>query len=227
METILSQESEEYIEAIYKIQKRNGIAKTSELAKELHVVPGSITNTITHLETHDLVEHKPYRGVRLTKKGEKLALDIIRRHRLAERLLTDILDAKWNEVHENACKLEHALTQEVVDLLEKKLGNPKICPHGNPIPTKNGEIEEEQCHPLTEMELDEFCSIAKITDENKEKLQKLAEKGIKLNIPIHIIRKKPSTIILCVNGKECSLPYSDASSIWVKRSGRNNHAIQT
>ncbi len=192
--------------------------KTNDLAKELHVVPGSITNTIAHLEKHALVEHKPYRGVKLTAKGEKLALDIIRRHRLAERLLTDILDAKWNEVHENACKLEHALTKEVADLLEKKLGNPKICPHGNPIPTKNGEIEEEQSLPLTEMELNQSCNVAKITDENREKLEKLANKGIKLGILIHVIRKNPSTIVLCVDGKECSISRSDASSIWVKPS---------
>jgi len=218
MEILPSQESEEYIEAIYKIQKRSGVAKTNELAKELHVVPGSITNTITHLEKHNLVEHKPYRGVRLTKQGEKLALDIVRKHRLAERLLTDILDAKWNEVHESACRLEHALTEEVVDLLEKKLGNPKLCPHGNPIPTKNGKIEEEHSLPLTEVELNEFCNVAKITDEHKEKLEKLADKGITLGIPIHIIRKNPSTVTLCVDGKECSLSYSDASSIWVKPS---------
>src|SRR3972149_11503206 len=120
METGLSSEAEEYVEAIYKLQKSSGVAKTGELAEELRVVPGSITNTIKHLEKHGLVEHKPYRGVKLTAKGKKQALDIIRRHRLAERLLTDILGSKWDEVHENACKLEHALTKDVAKLLEKR-----------------------------------------------------------------------------------------------------------
>jgi len=101
-------------------------------------VPGSVTNTIQHLKKRGLVKHKPYRGVTLTAKGEKIALNILRRHRLAERLLTDVLNAEWSSVHEDACKLEHALTREVVTLLERKLGYPKSCPHGNPIPSENG-----------------------------------------------------------------------------------------
>ena len=143
METVLSYEAEEYVEAIYRLQKQSGVAKTKELAEELKVVPGSITNTIEHLEKHDLVKHEPYRGVRLTKKGEKLALDIIRRHRLAERLFTDILNVEWSEAHESACKLEHALTKDVLPMLEKRLEHPKFCPHCNPIPTEKGEMAEE------------------------------------------------------------------------------------
>lgn len=216
MTTELSYDAEEYVEAIYKLQKRSGVAKTKELAAELDVVPGSITNTIEHLEKHDLVEHEPYRGVKLTAKGEALALHIIRRHRLAERLLTDILDADWSDVHENACKLEHALTEEVITLLEKKLEYPAVCPHGNPIPSEHGEIEEQECYPLTEMRLNEICKVVKISDENREKLQLLASKGIKPNATIHIAKRKGARLILCVDGKERSLSYSDASSVWVK-----------
>jgi DtxR family Mn-dependent transcriptional regulator len=212
----LSYEAEEYIEAIYKLQKRSGVAKTKELAEELHVVPGSITNTIEHLEKHGLVKHKPYRGVELTAKGESLALNILRRHRLAERLLTDILDAQWSDVHESACKLEHALTKEVITLLEKRLGNPRFCPHGNPIPTEHGEVEEEECYPLTKIGLNVICVVAKVTDEKREKLLTLASKGIKPDAPIHVVQKNPSNIVLCVAGKEHTLTYDDASSIWVK-----------
>ena len=129
METVLSYEAEEYVEAIYRFQKRSAVAKTKELAEELHVVPGSITNTIEHLEKHGLVKHVPYRGVRLTVKGERLAVDILRRHRLAERLLTDVLNVEWSDVHESACKLEHALTKDVITLLEKKLENPRSEEH--------------------------------------------------------------------------------------------------
>lgn len=226
MQTQLSYDAEEYVEAIYRLQKRSGVAKTKELAEELSVVPGSITNTIEHLEKHSLVEHEPYRGVKLTAKGEKLALDILRRHRLAERLLTDILEAEWSEVHESACKLEHALTKDVISLLEKRLGNPKSCPHGNPIPTEKGEVEEEECRPLTEVNLNEMCKVAKITDEAREKLQALANKGIKPEIPIHVIKRKPSEMILCVAGKDCVLSYDDASRVWVKIAKRNTHALQ-
>jgi len=225
MESKLSHEAEEYVEAIYKLQKRRGIAKTKELAKELRVVPGSITNTIEHLEKHGLVKHEPYRGVELTAKGEKLALDIIRRHRLAERLLTDILDAEWSDVHENACKLEHALTKEVVTLLEKRLGNPKFCPHGNPIPTACGEVEEEECYPLTKIDLNVMCIVVKVTEEEKEKLSILASKGIKPTVPIHVVKRKASNIVLCISGKEHSLAFDVASSVWVKPLKVNNNAI--
>ena len=226
METVLSYEAEEYVEAIYRLQKRSGVAKTKELAKELHVVPGSITNTIEHLEKHGLVKHEPYKGVKLTAKGERLALDILRRHRLAERLLTDVLNAKWSDVHESACKLEHALTKDVITLLEKKLENPKFCPHGNPIPTENGEMEEEECCPLTEVGLNMACIVAKITDEKREKLLTLANEGIKPNVPIHVVKRKPSNMVLHVAGKECTLSYDDTSSIWVKLKKVNKYAVQ-
>jgi len=228
LETELSYDAEEYIEAIYRLQRRSGVAKTRELAEELEVVPGSITNTIEHLEKHGLVEHEPYKGVKLSAKGEKLALDILRRHRLAERLLTDVLNAEWSDVHESACKLEHALTKDVIPLLEKRLGYPRFCPHGNPIPTEKGEVEEEECCPLTEVGLNETCKVTKITDGKREKLLALADKGIKPNAPVHIVERKPSHLVLCVSGKESRLNYEDASSVWVKVVGRRNkHAIQT
>ena len=226
METALSYEAEEYVEAIYRLQKRSGVAKTKELAEELHVVPGSITNTIKHLEKHGLVKHEPYKGVKLTAKGERLALDILRRHRLAERLLTDILDFKWSDVHESACKLEHALTKDVITLLEKKLKNPKFCPHGNPIPTENGKVEEEECFPLSDVDLDMACIVAKITDEKREKLLTLANKGIKPNVPIHVVKRKTLNIVLRVAGKNCTLSYDDAFGVWAKLKKVNKHAVQ-
>jgi DtxR family Mn-dependent transcriptional regulator len=222
----LSSEAEEYIETIYRLQKRSGVAKTNELATELHVVPGSVTNTVEHLEKHGLVEHEPYRGVRLTAKGERLALDILRRHRLAERLLTDILHAEWSNVHEDACKLEHALTKETTMLLEKRLGYPKVCPHGNPIPTENGKVEEEECCLLTEVELNETCVVVRITDGKKERLLNLASKGIRPNASVHVVGRKRSSLVLCVDGKECDLSEDDASCVCVKIVGRNKHAIQ-
>ncbi|MGQ9640639.1 MAG: metal-dependent transcriptional regulator [Candidatus Bathycorpusculaceae bacterium] len=225
MATEVSYEAEEYVEAIYKLQKRGGVAKTMELADELNVVPGSVTNTIAHLEKHGLVEHEPYRGVKLTARGEKLALDIIRRHRLAEKLLTDILNAEWCDVHESACKLEHALTREVMRLLEKRLENPRFCPHGNPIPSEEGLLEEEECYPLTKMPLGETGRIAKITNEKREKLVLFASKGIKPDAPVHIVKRLHSRLVLCVSGKECTLSCEDAVNVWVKIAGRNTHAI--
>jgi len=226
LEMELSSEAEEYVETIYRLQKRSGVAKTNELAAELHVVPGSITNTIEHLEKHNLVEHEPYRGVRLTAKGERLALEILRRHRLAERLLIDVLHAEWSDVHEEACKLEHALSKETTMLLEKRLGYPKFCPHGNPIPNENGIIEEEECCQLTEVGLNEPCIVARITEGKRERLLRLASKGIKPNASLHVVERKRSSLALCVNGKECNLSVDDASCVCVKIIGGNKHAVQ-
>jgi len=221
----LSHEAEEYIEAIYKLQKKGGVAKTKELAEALSVVPGSITNTIAHLEKHGLVEHKPYRGVKLTAEGEKLALNVIRRHRLAERLLTDILDADWSDVHESACKLEHALTENVLLLLEKRLGYPKFCPHGNPIPTIEGEVSDVECYPLTDAALNQICIVVKIVDEKKGILLSLVSKGIKPNVPVHVVKRKKKTMVLCVAGKEHTLSQTEAASLWVKTAGGNQNNV--
>lgn len=216
METEVSNEAEEYLKAIYGFQRRRGVAKTTELASELDVVLGSVTNTIQHLKKHGLVEHEPYRGVKLTAKGEKIALKILRRHRLAERLLTDILNAKWSNVHEDACKLEHALTKEVTKLMDKKLGYPKSCPHGNPIPSETGEIEEDKCHPLSEVSMDKVFRVSRIIDEKREKLLVLTSKNIMPGAKVRVVERKSSNIVLYVAEKKCTLDYGAASSVLVK-----------
>ncbi len=222
----LSQEAEEYIEMIYRLQKRDGMAKTKELAETLHVVPGSITNTIEHLESHGLVTHEPYRGVKLTFQGEKIALDMLRRHRLAERLLTDILKAEWSSVHEDACKLEHALTKNMISLLEERLGHPKCCPHGNPIPSENGLIEEDGCIALTEATSGETYVVDRITDEKQENLTVLAEKGVKPEAHIHKTKQDNEHVILEIQGKERSLDRGLAGYVLVRKTGRNTYAVK-
>ena len=116
---------EEYLEGIYRLQERNGVARTSNIVKLLQVVPGTVTNTVEKLEKEGLVIHEPYRGVKLTEKGFKIALRVLRKHRLSERLLTDILSMDWDEAHEAACRLEHAITDNIIKKLEKALGHPK------------------------------------------------------------------------------------------------------
>lgn len=215
----LSNEAEEYIEAIYRLQKRRGVAKTNDLARELKVVPGSITNTIAHLKRHGLVEHTPYRGVKLTPEGERLALGILRRHRLAERLLTDILEAEWSEVHDTACMLEHALSEKVLELIERRLGHPRFCPHGNPILSDKGEFIDADCFPLTEASPNQTCIVVRIIDEKREILVTLAEKGIKPHVPVHVVKKSRKSLIMRVSGEEHKLSRVEADSILVKDAG--------
>lgn len=215
----ISEESEEYLEAIYKLEQRNGLAKTMQLADQLKVMPGSVTNTIEHLEKHRLVIHEPYKGVKLTEKGRKLALKIIRRHRLAERLLTDILHLDWSRAHDEACKLEHNLSETVVKPLEKALGNPQTCPHGNPIPSELGEMKEAKSELLTQLNPGEGGIITKITEEKHDLLQYLATLGLVPGALVKIEEKAPfnGPIIVKVMGASYALGRNVASVVWVEK----------
>lgn len=169
----LTYQAEEYLEAIYRLESKIGFARTMELAKELGVVPGSITNTIENLERKGLVFHEPYKGVKLTENGRKIAANVLRKHRLAECLLTDFLGMDWSIIHDPACKLEHALSPEIIKPLEKALGHPKTCPHGNPIPTKCGGIFEEETVALTKLDAKSSGIVTKIIEEEPETLKQL------------------------------------------------------
>lgn len=214
----ISQQAEEYLEAIYRLEKRNHLAKTMELAKKLNVVPGSITNTIENLEKRGLVNHTPYKGVKLTEKGKKIAANIIRKHRLAERLLTDFIHIKWSTVHESACKLEHALSPEILNPLETALGNPRTCPHGNPIPTKNGSLFEEDSKPLTELGSGEEAVIIRISEEDRVTLKVLEKMMLKPQsiVKIKENRSNNKSIKILINGKIHKLDKKFAARINVK-----------
>jgi len=190
-ETTVSSEAEEYLEAIYRLEKKTGFAKTMELASQLKVVPGSVTNTVEGLERRGLVIHEPYRGVKLTEKGRKLALNVLRRHRLAERLLTDILHLDWSKAHDAACKLEHAIAADIIKPLEKALGHPKTCPHGNPIPTACGGVIEEKSEPLVNLSPEESGVIVKITEEEPRILQRLSALGLMPGVSVEVEQKAP------------------------------------
>ncbi len=191
-----------------------------ELARQLKVVPGSVTNTIESLERRGLVIHEPYRGVKLTKKGRKLALNVLRRHRLAERLLTDILHLDLSEAHDAACRLEHAIATDVIKPLEKALGHPKTCPHGNPIPSESGEIVEEESEPLMKLEPREKGIIVKVTEEKREVLRHLATLGLVPGTTVEMKERELSggPIIVKVMESSHALDHDIASIIWVKRS---------
>jgi DtxR family Mn-dependent transcriptional regulator len=216
----LSATIEEYLEAIYRLEEKKGSAKTGDIAKELNVTLGTITNTIESMEKQRLVIHKPYRGVNLTRKGRKIALDVIRRHRLSERLLTDILSLEWSKAHDAACKLEHAIAdKDIVEPLEKALGKPKTCPHGNPIPSESGEVVEEKSEVLANLGNGEEGVIVKVTNEKPELLQYLVTLGLVPGANVQIEEKAPfnGPIMVKVMGASYALGRNVASVIWVKR----------
>ena len=210
---------EEYLECIYRLQEKSGVARTSDIVKSLGVVPGTVTNTVEWLEKEGLVTHKPYKGVKLTEKGRKIALQVIRRHRLSERLLTDILHMEWDKVHDAACKLEHSITDEIIKPLEKTLGHPKTCPHGNPIPTKCGGIIEEESQPLTALNEREQGTIVKITEEKADLLRYLDTMGLVPGASLEVVGKAPfnGPITIKVGRTNRALSREVASIIKVKR----------
>jgi DtxR family Mn-dependent transcriptional regulator len=215
---VVSKHAEEYLEAIYRLERKRGIARTMELSRKLKVVPGSVTNTIESLEEKGLIIHEPYKGVKLTDKGRRLASNILRRHRLAERLLTDILHMDWSQVHEAACKLEHALSPEIIKPLEKVLRHPKTCPHGNPIPTKGGKIFEEKTESLDELDDKMSGVISKIIEEKPEVLQQLSRLGLRPGENVQV-DKKPlkGPLIVKVSNENQMLDPKLASIIYVRR----------
>ena len=210
---------EEYLEAIYRLQEKTGAARTSDLVRMLNVAPGTVTNTVERLEKESLIVHEPYRGVKLTDKGLRLALHVVRNHRLSERLLRDVLDVEWDKVHDAACQLEHGISDEIAKKIEKALGYPNTCPHGNPIPTECGGIIEGNFQPLSKFNVREKGLIVKITDENPDLLHYLGMLGIRPETYLKVVEKAPfeGPITVRIDGKDHALSREIAASIKVRK----------
>jgi len=210
---------EEYLEAIWRLQEKASPVKTGELADQLQVTPGAVTNTLTHLEKHKLIARTPYRGIRLTEKGRARALDVIRKHRLAERLLTEVLRMDWSRVHDAACELEHAMTDDMIRPLEKTLKEPTTCPHGNPIPDESGRFHEEKSEPLSHFKPKDKAVLVKITDEKSDMLRYLASLGLMPGAIVEVQEKAPfeGPIIVKVMGASYALGRNVASIVQARR----------
>lgn len=222
----VSSSIEEYLESIYRLQDRDGVARTKELAMMMKVGLGTVTNTVAMLERRGYIQHEPYRGVTLTDGGRKIALDVIRRHRLAERLVTDILHMDWDKAHEAACKLEHGLDSSVIRPLEKALGHPRTCPHGNPLPTKCGSLRQDESVPLAEFKPGQVGIVSKIVDETQELLQYLSSIGLAPGTRIEVKQApQPGELIIVeVAGSEMSLGRHAAACVHVvKLTGRRSN----
>jgi len=167
---------EEYLEAIYKLAEK-GTVRPGQLADAMAVSAPTVTATLGRLQAAGLVV-RPDGGVELTLAGRQGALDIIRRHRLAERFLVDVLSLPWDEVHEEACQLEHALSPRVQQALERFMENPAVCPHGHPIPGPDGTIAVLPGTPLSDSGPGDEVEILRIADEDGELLSYLSSLGM-------------------------------------------------
>ncbi|RJQ50990.1 MAG: metal-dependent transcriptional regulator [Actinobacteria bacterium] len=209
---------EEYLEAIYKLQADGKSLGTSELGKELGVSPASATEMAKRLSEKGLVARDDKRGITLTKKGEKAALELIRKHRISERFLVDILGMEWQDAHEEACKFEHVISPEVESRMEALLDNPSTCPHGHPIPDRQGKTATERIRRLSTLKRRQSGVIAKIAEERRELLEYLATLGLMPDRKVRVEQIAPfeGPMLIQVNGASYALGREIAEKIWVR-----------
>jgi DtxR family Mn-dependent transcriptional regulator len=183
---------EDYAKAIYAIAHRDeGPATTNALAERLGVTPASASGMCKRLGELGLVDHVPYKGVELTPDGERVALEVIRHHRLLELYLAESLDVPWDRVHAEAEVLEHVLSEELEALISAKLGHPTVDPHGDPIPTVDLVIEERPTSALADLAPGTRATFVRISDSDPEMLRYLAERGIAPGDDFEVIDKQP------------------------------------
>ena len=183
-----STSEENYIKAIFHLQK-DGTVTTNELAAELQTRPASVTDMLKKLSGKKLVHYQAYPGFTLTAEGRKVALVIIRRHRLWEFFLAEKLKFSWEEVHEVAEDLEHVSNKKLIDKLDEFLGFPRFDPHGDPIPDANGKIETSKQICLTELPLNNTAVVCYVSDQSNEMLDLLGHKKIAIGTKLEVKRK--------------------------------------
>lgn len=183
---------EDYVKAIYALTRDPGLsASTTDLALRLSLSAGSVSTMISRLDSSGLVDHVPYQGVRLTDEGERLALGVIRRHRLLEAFLVSSLDIPWDEVHGYAEDLEHAVSEELIEIIADRLGDPVSDPHGDPIPTRDLSIDELATESLDALEPGERATLVQVSDADPAMLRYLTEHGIGIGDQLEMLSRQP------------------------------------
>lgn len=189
---------ENYVKTIYQIGARAGgeSAATGEIASGLQVSPGTVTSMLKTLSESGLATYTPYEGVSLTDAGRALALRIIRRHRLIEVFLAQTLGLNWDEVHEEAEHMEHAVSDRLIDRIDAYLGHPKTDPHGDPIPTADGDIEDTHTHSLLDLTTGQKFRLVRVIDQSPGFLQYLSETGLVLGIDAEVTDNRPEAGVM-------------------------------
>ncbi|MGH3491797.1 MAG: metal-dependent transcriptional regulator, partial [Sciscionella sp.] len=188
----VSAAAEDYVKTIFSLtSEANPMAATTELADRLRLSAGSVSTMIKRLDSAGLAEHVPYRGVRLTAEGERLALRVIRRHRLLESFLARQLDIAWDDVHRFADALEHAASDELIEIISAKLGDPDTDPHGAPIPSRELVIPEEDTRSLIELAPGQRAVLVRVSAPDPAMLRYLSERGIAIGDELEMLGREP------------------------------------
>ncbi len=199
---------QDYAKAVYALEVRAGAAvSTNDLATRLGVTPGSVSAMVRKLAEFGIVEHEPYRGVRLTARGRRVALEVLRHHRLVELFLAEELGMSWDRVHEEAEVLEHVLSDDLERLIAARLGDPRVDPHGDPIPTAQFEIDERQTASLDELPAGAVGRFVRVSDSDPEMLRYLSQQGIELGNRVEVAGRQPfgGPVFMRVRGRDLPL----------------------
>jgi len=183
---------EEYLESVGALEQLENPVRTSSLAQALEVSPASVSEMLQRLSKKGLVEYTPYGGATLTEEGGQRVLELTRRHRLWEVFLNRCLGMSWEDVYQEACRLEHATSNLIAKKLAQFLDNPKVCPHGNPIPKDNYELPEVSGIPLTELEIGQLGTLVSVISESNAKfLHYLSGLGLIPGAKVKMLEKAP------------------------------------
>ena len=187
----LSRSVEDYLKAIFQLAERSEWVSTTDIAERLGVAPASVTGMVKRLAESAHLEHQPYRGVRLTELGRTAALAVMRRHRIIETFLITKLAYDWSNVHEEAERLEHAASDELIERMAFALGQPRYDPHGAPIPTREGSIERPAYVALAEIEVGARVALRQVSDKDAERLRYLKSIGLVPVVELVVLDKAP------------------------------------
>jgi DtxR family Mn-dependent transcriptional regulator len=183
--------AEDYLKAIYDIERSGEAAATNDIAARLGIAAASVSGMIRRLADQGLISHERYKGTRLTPAGRKAALRTIRRHRVIESYLARALGYPWDSVHEEAERLEHAASDELVDRMARAIGEPNIDPHGAPIPTREGDVDETPSRTLLDMHAGQRSRVVSVADEDADLLRYVAKLGLQPGADIEVVDRAP------------------------------------
>jgi DtxR family Mn-dependent transcriptional regulator len=216
-EKILTAAHEDYLKAIYMLKASGGEVNNSALANYLDVSPASATNMVKRLAELELVEYTPYQSATLTPAGERIALEVLRHHRLVELYLHQKLNLPWDQVHADAERLEHVISEALEDAMAAALNDPTIDPHGDPIPSKDGRIEKVEGAPLSIAELNHPYRIVRVLVQEPEKLSYLGGLGFYPNAMVTLLKRAPFSgpLLIDVAGEHHALAHDMAELVLV------------
>lgn len=218
--TRTSRAAQDYLKALFILEDELGTAvSTTAVSQRIGVSAASATNMLKRLEGMGLIDHAPYKGALLTDGGRKVALEVIRHHRLLETYLAEALGVPWDEVHAEAEVLEHVLSEDLEDRIAAMLGHPSTDPHGHPIPAKDGSMPKPSQRRLTDMGEGESAEVDRVADDESEALRYLGDLGIRPGVPISVTKRGPKgalVFVLVGEGVEAQpLARELAEAVWV------------